>query len=369
MKFLLVFFFALFFLFFDIGTTHAQDNSVPLQFEAIVTEISENSQIIEENGNKHPYQMLQLLGTSGSIKGKTINIENGSLNQSNIIKYELGDKVMLNLSTTPDGKGIYTITDYVRRAPLYFLIALFVILTIIIGGKRGANSLLGMVLTFGALFVIVLPQISNGANPVIVTSIALIIIIPITFFLSHGVNKKTISAIISTFVVITITSVMSQIFIAWAHLTGFVSEEASFLNTLKQGTLDARGLLFAGIIIALLGVLEDITVAQSAIVNSLYNTDKKQKLLTIYTSAMNIGKDHIASMANTLILVYAGASLPLLLLFIDNPLPFNQLLNFEIIAEEVVRTLVASIGLIIAVPITTIIAILLLNYKKDTPKK
>lgn len=348
---------------FSVLPSFAQEKTEYL--EATVIGISEESIIIEPNGNSHPYQQLQMMGTSGSLKGKPFTIENGAQNQINVVKYDVGDKLIL-AKDEANGSPHITIQDYSRTTPLYVLLAIFVVLTVVIGGKRGAAALLGMALTFVAIFAFILPQISSGQNPVLVTAIAALVIIPITFILSHGPNLKSAAAIISTFVVLALTSILSQVFIELTHLTGFVSEEASFLNAIKEGTLDARGLLFAGIIIALLGVLEDISISQAAIVVQIRKANNKLSMLEVFKRAMDVGRDHIASMTNTLILVYAGASIPLLLLFLDNPMPFAQLINFEIISEEIVRTLTASIGLIIAVPITTLITVLMVRFNHST---
>jgi uncharacterized membrane protein len=150
---------------------------------------------------------------------------------------------------------------------------------------------------------------------------------------------------------------LATLFVNLSQLTGFTSEEAGFLQAYKPGLINMKGLLLSGIIIGVLGVLDDITISQSAIVEQLKKANQKLKPIELYQKAMSVGRDHIASMINTLILVYTGAALPLLLLFIDNPHPFSQVINYEIIADEVVRTLVGSIGLILAVPITTLLAV------------
>ncbi len=159
---------------------------------------------------------------------------------------------------------------------------------------------------------------------------------------------------------------MTGVFVDKAMLTGFASEEAGFLQAYKPGLIKIKGLLIGGIIIGVLGVLDDITISQSAIVQQLKSANPDIKLTELYKRSMSVGKDHIASMVNTLILVYTGASLPLLLIFVDNSSPFLEIINYEIIADEIIRTLVGSIGLITAVPITTIIAVLV--AKNDTKK-
>jgi uncharacterized membrane protein len=212
-----------------------------------------------------------------------------------------------------------------------------------------------MGVSFAVLFTFILPRILAGSNPVGSTIIGSLLIVPVTFVLSHGLNKKTGVAIVGTVIALTATGVLSNIFVNAVKLSGFASEEAGFLVSLK-GMINMKGILLASIIIGALGVLDDITISQSAIVFELKEANRKMMFGELYRRAMNIGQDHISSIVNTLVLVYTGAALPLLLLFINNPHPFREIINYEIIADEAVRTLVGSIGLMLAVPITTFIA-------------
>lgn len=341
-----------------------------VKVEAKIVKILESSEIIEVNGNSHPYQKIQLKGTSGSIKGKFIIVENGKFDQTGIVTYRQGDELVLSEIKGPQGTT-YSITDYVRRTPITILFIIFILLAVVVGGRRGASSLVGMSLTFALLYFFILPQISGGANTLGMSALAAIIIVPSTFFLSHGINKKTICAILATFIALSITGILASIFVQQTHLSGFASEEAGYLDIIKKGTIDIKGLLFAGIIIGLLGVLQDITVSQAAVVYQLKKANSQMKFIDLYRHAMDVGKDHIASMTNTLILVYAGASLPLLLLFINNPLPFSQVVNSEMISQEIITTLLSSSGLIIAVPITTLLTAFIagLDNKKTHSNK
>lgn len=361
---------AFFFLF--VGQSFAQNITpkkpqISVRIEAVVEKVLEDSLVIEETGNKHPYQKLLLLGTSGTYKGRTFTVENGKYDQNGIVTYKPGDTIALTVEKNFEGKDSFTITDYVRRTPLFWLFGIFITLAVIIGGRRGATSLLGMVVTFGILFLFVLPQVSNGGDPVSITIIASLFIVPITFCLSHGFNSKTLFAIFGTFIALLITGLLSNYFVNAAHLTGFASEEAGFLDIAKHGRIDILGLLLGGIIIGLLGVLQDITISQAAIVFQLKGANEKIEFRELFVRAMDVGRDHIASMANTLILVYAGASLPLLLMFINTSVGFLDIVNYQVIAEEIVRTLIASIGLIIAVPITTALTVIYVEMiKKKT---
>jgi uncharacterized membrane protein len=345
--------------------TAPQDQRV----EAVVTSVKE-AKIIEVNGKKQLFQKLELRVTDGKLKNNIITIENGKIPLVNSRTYQPGEKVVVTISKDPQGKDTYYITDYVRRSALFWLFALFVGVTIVIGGKRGVASLFGMGLSFLLIFFYILPQISSGKDPVFVSIIAALFIIPITFYLSHGINRKTTFAVLGTLIALIFTGVLANFFVDAANLTGYASEEANFLQAAKHDVVNIQALLLAGIIIGVLGILDDITIGQAAVVFQLKEASPTLSFTELYSRAMNIGKDHIASMVNTLVLVYTGAALPLLLLFINNPQPFSQVINYEIIAEEIVRTLVASIGLILAVPITTLITAYLIDVDiqyRDAP--
>ncbi len=325
-------------------------------FEARIEKIVEEKEI-EIEGQKQLYQKIELKILTGSEKDKIVTVENGNQALANVTKYEQGEKVIATKDVSPDGIEIYSVTDFVRRDSLWVLGVIFVVLTILVAKWKGVMSMLSMVFTFMVVFIYVLPNLSNGANPIIIATIASLIIIPISFYMAHGINQKTTVAIVSSIVALGATAVLSLMFISLGRLTGLSSEEAGMLLVQRSGNFDMKGLLMCGIIIGALGVLDDITISQAAIVNELIKSSEKPKGALIYKQAMNVGRDHISSMVNTLVLAYAGASLPLLLVFVDNPHPFSEIINYEFLAEEIIRTLVGSIGLILAVPITTLIAV------------
>ncbi|OGK64495.1 hypothetical protein A2313_04885 [Candidatus Roizmanbacteria bacterium RIFOXYB2_FULL_41_10] len=303
--------------------------------------------IIEESDQ---YQKLQI-----QIGQKTVKVENGKNQEANFRPYRLNDKVILKQAQTPSGPR-YFISDYLRQEPLLVLFLLFVVTVVLVAKKRGVASLLGLLTSFAVIFGYILPNLASGQNPVNVAIAGALVIVPATFFLSHGLNRKTVIAIIATFIALFVTGVLAALFVELARLTGFSSDEAAFLHLAQKGAISMKGLLLAGIIIGVLGVLDDVTISQAAIVFQLKKTDPSLSFSQLVKKTMEIGHDHISSMVNTLVLVYTGASLPLLLLFINNPQPLGQLVSYEMIAEEVIRTLVSSIGLIISVPITTALA-------------
>lgn len=325
------------------------------KLEARIENIVEEKEI-EVMDRKQLYQKLELLILNGSLKDKKVIVENGNLPTANTLQFKAGDEVVVSKSQDISGNDFFYITDFIRRDAILWLFIIFAGLTVLIGRWRGLASLVGMAISFAVIFIFILPQILAGGDPIFVSILGSLVIIPVTFYLSHGINRKATVAILATVIALIITGILANIFVEFAKLTGFASEEASFLQVAKQGAVNIKGLLLAGIIIGVLGVLDDITVSQAAIVQQLKAANKELKPGELYKRAMDVGRDHIASMVNTLVLVYTGAAMPLLLLFVNNPRPFAEVVNYEIVANEIIRTLVGSIGLILAVPITSYIA-------------
>lgn len=325
-------------------------------YEGVVTEIMEEG-VVEQGGVESAYQRLRLKATDGPLKGREVIVENGGALTVSNIHYNEGEKVVFTEIPTIDGKSTYIITDHVRRDSLLMLFIIFVIVVIAVGKQWGAASILGMLFSFLIIFRFILPMIVKGYDAVLVAIVGSALIIPVTFSLSHGYKKKTLIAISGTLLTLIITGILAAIFVELTHLTGFASEEASFLQFELGDRVNMKGILLAGMIIASLGVLDDITISQASVVRELKSANKKLSSAQIFKKAMKVGTDHISSLVNTLVLVYTGASLPLLLLFINDPTPFYHVINYEIIADEIVRTLVGSIGLVLAVPITTFLAV------------
>lgn len=254
-----------------------------------------------------------------------------------------------------DEGGAMIVGEKYRLPSLVSLTVLFVVVVLLVSGTHGARSLLGLVFSFVVIFKFVLPQILTGSNPIAVALLASIVILMVSYFLSHGVNSKSIIAIVGTLGALIVTGVLAVGYGNLVGLTGLGSEETGFLlDTLPRESF--YKLMLAGMIIGSLGVLDDITISQASIVEELKRANHRLRMSELFISAMRVGHDHIASLVNTLILVYAGSALPLLLLFLVSQIGYVDLLNYEALAEEIVRTLVASIGLVSAVPLTTLIA-------------
>ena len=341
---------------FSKGNIFAQEDNIKYM-NGKITEIVEEKEIEhKETKEKQLYQKIKILVTKGDKKGEEIISENGTQPMGHTNKYRVGDEILISQMIDAEGNEIYYIVDYIRTKSLGILFAIFTVLAVLVGRKKGFLSLLSMALSFLIIFVFLLPQIEQGKDPILITILTSMIIIPITFYLSHGFNKKTTIAIVGTIIALIITGILSVIFSNLVHLSGAESEEVLFLQGMNNTTYNLKGLLLAGILIGTLGIMDDITISQTSIVHQLYDLKKDISTKELFKRSLELGRDHIASMINTLILVYAGASMPLLLLFLSDERTFSEVISLEVVSTEIVRTLVGSIGLILAVPITTYLA-------------
>lgn len=336
----------------------APDVNNEQKYEAEVIQILEDKNVEIFPGTIQPYQKVKAKITDGDMKGESVVAELGKITVSTESqKLKAGDKIIISRIKKVDGTSVYYVEDFLRRSSLYILLIVFIISVVIVGGIRGLTSFIGLIISFVILLKFIIPKIIEGENPVIVSIIGSVMIIFSTLYLAHGVSRRTTAAVLGTSISLAITGILAWFFIDFSRLTGFVSEQAAFLNLFPGVKINLTGILLGGVIIGALGVLDDVTISQSASVFELQNANKSLSWKELYLRGLRIGKEHIASLVNTLVLAYAGASLPLLLLFtLNGGEPFNILINREMIASEVVRMLVGSLGLVSAVPITTAIA-------------
>lgn len=322
------------------------------------------------------YQLLRLQLLTAEPHSPTITLRHGGIPLAQLEQYQPNQRVFLNLSQPLSSLDLEqelssqqaVISGPARNRSVYLLLGVFVLVVAAVNGTKGLRSFLSLGLSFAAIFMIALPLLLRGMNPIVVALSLALVIIPVTFYITHGVSKKTHVAVTATIMALIVSSLLAVTFINTTQLSGLASEEAGFLSAEKRELINPRGLLLAGIILGLLGTLDDITVTQAGLVFTLKKNNKKLSLKTLYRQAMEIGQDHISSMVNTLMLVYAGASLPLLLLFVDNPHPLAYVLSQEIVVEEIVRMLVSSIGLVLAAPMTTLLAAAVANWQQVKAK-
>lgn len=271
------------------------------------------------------------------------------------IQLSEGDIILVS-DNTADSTFAY-VSKY-RIPALGVLIVLFVALVIIIGGRRGASSVIGLLLSVLIIGWFIIPYIIKGYNALLIIMIGAYIIAVISVFVAHGVRRRTVISVGCILAVLTMVAALAWVATLFASLTGIADETALYLSSAKE-YLDMRGILVGGIIIAALGVLDDIVTTQVATVEELYKANPKWRRAHLFSAASSVGGEHIASLVNTLALAYVGASLPYVIMLTSQSYSPLMNINGEYIATEVVRTLVASIGLVIAVPASTLMATLL----------
>ena len=300
------------------------------------------------------FQVVEVLGLDGVIEGETFTIDSREAYVEEL-RYLVnkGDRVVLQVVNTVDGDQLIFLTDVVRTKALVWIIILFVLVTLAVGRLRGLASLGGLAITFAVLIGFILPSILAGNSPVLITVIGATIILAVNLYITHGFNRRTTSAFFGTVVGLAIVVVLSEIFVKFASLSGLGTEEAAFLQLQSTAIAFPEGILLAGIVLGAVGALDDVAITQAETVFELKEVNKRMKRKELYSRAMRIGRHHIASIVNTLILAYSGAALPLLLLFLGTNLPIVELLSTEAIAEELVRMLAGTIGLILTVPLAT----------------
>jgi len=268
----------------------------------------------------------------------------------------VGDEIVLSYSGgNADDPGSYSVVDFQRGGSLWWLAGLFAAAVLVLGRWRGLAALVALALSFGVLILFVLPAILQGHNPLAVAVVGACLIMFVVLYLTHGPSARTSTAVLGTLASLALIAALSYGFSAAARLTGLDEQTSALIQTLGAN-VDARGLLLAGVVIGALGVLDDVTVTQTSAVWELRRANPELEARALFSAAMRIGRDHVSSAVNTLVLAYAGASLPLLLLFTLSDVPLGSLLTQEAVAVEIVRTLVGSIGLVASVPITTALA-------------
>ncbi|MBN9097756.1 MAG: YibE/F family protein [Pseudonocardia sp.] len=279
-------------------------------------------------------------------------------------RYAVGDEIVLSFSGgNPDDPGSYSVVDFQRGASLWWLAGLFAAAVLVLGRWRGLTALVALGLSFVVLIVFVLPAILQGHNPLAVAIVGACLIMFVVLYLTHGPSARTSTAVLGTLVSLALIGALSYGFSVASELTGLDEQTSTLIQSLGTA-VDARGLLLAGMVIGALGVLDDVTVTQTSAVWELRRADPTMSARGLFASAMRIGRDHVSSAVNTLVLAYAGASLPLLLLFTLSGRGLGDVITSQDVATEVVRTLVGSIGLVASVPITTALAALVASRER-----
>ncbi|WP_254389378.1 YibE/F family protein [Streptomyces sp. AC550_RSS872] len=311
---------------------------------------------------------------SGTCKKATIRVDTGKdkgrtfteiVQPDQSRQLHEGQEVVVAYEPSAPKDLQYSVTDVNRKFPMALLAGIFALAVVVVGRMRGVMALVALAISFLVLTFFILPAILQGSNPLVVAVVGASAIMLIALYLCHGLSARTSVAVLGTLLSLLLIGLLGSGFIDWAALTGNTDDNTGLIHGLYP-TIDMSGLLLAGVIIGSLGVLDDVTVTQTSAVWELHEANPTMGWRGLYRAGIRIGRDHIASVVNTLVLAYAGAALPLLLLFSIAQSGVGTVANSELVAEEIVRTLVGSIGLVASVPVTTALAALVVSA--DRPK-
>lgn len=325
------------------------------------------AEIIEIND-----QQIRLKSLDSEFSGEEIISNISEYDIISMPDYKTGDKVLVNYSQDVDNNDVFYVLDHVRTESLYWLALLFAIVVIAVGRFKGFRALIVLGLTFFIILEFIIPKILEGNNPLLISIIGSLFILILSVYITEGLKRNSSIAIFAIIISLVITGLLSVWFSAFAKLTGFASEEAIYLLDIAGGAINIKGLLLAGIIIGALGVLDDVAISQVALIEELKSANPDLPKNKLYSKAMKVGVSHLSSMVNTLFLAYAGVALPLLILFSihqGSSVTAGKMINNEMIATEIVRALTGSIGIVLAVPIATLLAVNFIKQKKSTPIK
>ena len=312
------------------------------------------------------YQHLKIEILDGSHKGETMTIRHTIERiMPGYYIFKAGDKLLIR--ATEDNGKIETvkIQEKVRDTQVYLIVGLFVALLIIIGGIKGVKTLVSLVIAVAMIFFGYIPLIIKGVNPILASLGISIPVVIITLIIISGKNIKTFVAIIGTSLGVIISGILAFIFGNFAHLTGLADDSSISLAYIPQfRNLDYKGILFGTILIGAIGAIMDVAISIASALYEINDLDKNISKKNMIISGMNIGKDMMGSMSNTLILAYVGTTLHLIILFIVYKIRFTEIINLDSIATEIIRAMAGSIGLIITIPVTVVIGTAIYKKKK-----
>ncbi|MFN8017060.1 MAG: YibE/F family protein [Acidimicrobiales bacterium] len=305
----------------------------------------------------------QVRVTSGPDEGDIVELPNVA-GLPSTPELRAGDRIRMAYFAKGAVGHRYTFDDFQRGRPMLVLTVGFAVAVILLGRLQGVRALLGMVVSLVIVIAYLLPALLRGGPPVTLALVTALAIAVAVLYLAHGVHVGTHVAFAGSAIALGLATGLGALFIGACHLTGYTDDTVASL-TVAAGSLDVRGLILAGLVIGALGVLDDMTVTQVSAVAEVQAANPSASAFALYRAGMRVGKDHVASTVNTLFLAYAGASLPLLLLFAQGGRSITGVLTSEVVAVELVRALIGSIGLVAAVPITTGLAAWVIHQGND----
>lgn len=331
--------------------------------------IEEGTELDEMTQTEREFQQFNVEILSGEYKGQEIeitgyNYPDGFYGNSNFW-FEEGDRITVRFQLENGEITSADPIDYARDFQSYILVGLFIALLLLFGKVKGLKSVITLGLTIFILFKFMIPYLLEGYNPIMLVLLTGAIVTALTFLIVSGFSRKTVAAIIGTVGGLASAALISFIFMKLMNLSGLHGEDEVMLGTMVQEMpIDLSGLLLAGIIIGALGAVMDVAISIASSLEEVKRNYKKASFKELFQSGMNVGGDIMGTMANTLILAYVGASLPILLLIYAYEYPYGELIQMEFFGVEILRTLAGSIGLVLAIPITAVVSALLLSKQE-----
>lgn len=334
-------------------------NLTPYEFEkAIVEDINEEK--LEEDsiieGLYLGYQQIKIKVTSGKYEGETFNIRNPMSRLYNV-HTKIGDKVVVSIHEEDGEMQSISLFNYEKEKVVYVLIISFFALLIVLSGWKGLYAVISLTFTGIMIIFFMIPMLFKGYQPIPITIITVSITTIVTLLLIDGPNTKTLSAILGTIIGVVLAGIISYVASNIAHISGLTSNEAEGLIYMAEyQNVKIRGLAFSAILIASLGAIMDVAMSISSSTYELKKASPDATSNELFKSGMNIGKDIMGTMSNTLILAFAGSSLNMILFIIAYGMPYRQIVNLDFLVAEIIQGVSGSIGIILTVPITALIA-------------
>ncbi|MDX9739522.1 MAG: YibE/F family protein [Candidatus Dojkabacteria bacterium] len=288
-----------------------------------------------------------------------------SMADGNESKFVVGDRVYVAYSTNDFESESWSITGFVREGSILTILIIFSIVAVLVGRRQGLGSLISLAITVFLLYLWAIPKILGGGDVIFIGVVTVCISLVSIMYISHGFNMKSNISVFSTLVGIVIVALLAKLFISMVRIDGSGSEEAFLLFSQTGGNIDLSAVFFVSILIGAMGVLDDVVMSQVSAIKELYIANPTLSRTKLFSQSMNIGRDHLSSMVNTLFIAYAGSSFALVMLLTYNSGGIGNILQADVIAEEIVRTLSASIGILLIVPITSFIAAHLISLDRS----
>lgn len=329
-----------------------------------VLEVGEDEDIEDSSGIIEKIQKVKLEILTGEYKGEVVEIDNPlSNNPAYNVEVKKGDRVQVGIEIFDNETADIYIKSFSRQGYLIMLAIIFIGIIILIGGIKGVKAILSLLITIFLVIKVFLPLLIKGINPIPISIIISIVTTIFTIFIITGINTKGVSAIIGTCSGVLVAGLLSYLVGTKVRLTGLSGEEATVLLQFHEN-LNFANLLFSGIIIGSLGAVMDVGMSIASSIEEIYQANPSLDRRELFKSGMNVGKDIMGTMTNTLILAYTGSSIPLMLLFMSYETNLVEIFNMDIIATEIVRSLSGSIGLVLTIPLTAFIATYLIERKR-----